>query len=124
MRLLEGHSLNLLLLLLLGWHGSVGRLLPLRHLLLLLGLLCPLLILLWLCQGLSRLLLHNHLLLLHLMLYHGRLLVLHPFRLHPNIHRQLLQSLLQGGNIIVRFERGGRAVERFFQAFGHLGQFV
>lgn len=98
---------------LLGWlHCSpVGRL-PLRHLLL--RLLRPLLILLRLPQGLTcLLLLYRHLMLLLLMLCHLLLLVLHPLSLHPNIHRQLLQSLLQGGDIVIGYERGSGAVKRF-----------
>lgn len=98
MRLLEGNPL----LLLLGRHGSIDSTgLSLRHNLLLLLrwrllLLYPLLLVLRLLLGLS-----GYSRLLNLLLLCRLLLLMHPFRLHPNIHRQLLQSLLQGGNIIV-----------------------
>lgn len=114
MRLLEGHALLRRLARRQG--GSVCRL-PLSRLLLRL-LRHLLLVLLRLSQGLS-----SHLL-LNLLLRHRRLLMLHPLRLHPNIHCQLLQSLLQGGNIIICIERGSSAIERLLQAFGHLGELV
>lgn len=75
---------------------------PLNHLLLL----CRRwsVLLLWLSQGLLLLnLLLLHLLLLNLLLL-SCLLLLHPSRLRSNSHRQLLQSLLQSVDIIIRIE--------------------
>lgn len=76
---------------------------------LLLPLLCPLLILLLLrllCQRLS-----HYRLLHHLRLNLRLLLMLHSFRLHSNVHGQLLQALLEGGDVVVGVEGGGGAVE-------------
>mmetsp|Transcript_1209 Transcript_1209/g.1902 ORF Transcript_1209/g.1902 Transcript_1209/m.1902 type:complete len:400 (-) Transcript_1209:758-1957(-) len=73
-------------------------------------------LLLWLSQGLLlllNLLLHLlllldllllHLLLLLLLLLLSRLRLLHPSRLRSNSHRQLLQSLLQSVDIIIRIK--------------------
>ena len=85
-------------------------------------------LLLWLSHGLLHLLLllllHlllDLLLLLNLLLSRLRLLLLHPPRLRSNSHRQLLQSLLQRVDIIIRIERGSRAIQRFLQPFSHSG---
>lgn len=44
--------------------------------------------------------------------------------LHADVHRELLQSLLQRRDVLVCLERRGRPVERFLEALGHLRELI
>lgn len=51
-----------------------------------------------------------------------RLWLRDTLRFHSDIHCQMLQSLLQCIDIIVRFKRRCGTIERLFETFGHLGK--
>lgn len=75
------------------------------------------------CRSVLGMLDLNMLLRRRLSLLLSYLSLLHFFRLHPNIHSQLLEPMFQRCRIIVLLKGLGRPIQRFLQSLRHLRKF-